>query len=286
MLIAADNLFYVEINGVEVGELDGFYDGGYSISGNYFSSLTGPISVKSYLVDGPNTIKVTVKNLALSGGTSETNPAGLLYDLKIVSKDCSVDEIKDDDIDEGDDIDEEDDDVDDEDIPTGGYEEPDTTPVDLCSNIDGVQTVVPRGKVLKDGRCIPKTVRGSSIMNNDNGQVLGASTSCGLYIDKYLRKGYNNNSEDVKKIQKFLNEYLSTNLTEDGVFGNKTESALKAFQLKHADKILTPWNLQEPTGIFYLTTQAEVNNIMCPELNLPIPSSLIPFSQNLSVIQG
>jgi hypothetical protein len=67
---------------------------------------------------------------------------------------------------------------------------------------------------------------------------------------------------------------------EDGNFGSKTETALKAFQLKHADKILTPWGITQPTGIFYLTTQTEVNNIMCPTLSLPIPTNLIPFSQN------
>ena len=155
-------------------------------------------------------------------------------------------------------------------------------PRDLCSNITGIQTEIPRGKILRDGKCISRQSYGGSIPNGGagEGQVLGAETSCGIYVDKYLRKGYANDVEAVKKVQKFLNEYMSAGLTEDGFFGDKTETALKAFQLKQADKILTPWNIEAPTGIFYLTTQTEVNNIMCPDLKLPIPSSLIPFSLN------
>lgn len=152
---------------------------------------------------------------------------------------------------------------------------------DVCSNITGIQTEVPRGKILRNGRCISRQSYGGSIPGGSGeGQVLGAETSCGIYVDKYLRKGYANDVEAVKKVQKFLNEYMSAGLTEDGFFGDKTETALKAFQLKQADKILTPWNIEAPTGIFYLTTQTEVNNIMCPDLKLPIPSSLIPFSLN------
>jgi peptidoglycan hydrolase-like protein with peptidoglycan-binding domain len=113
------------------------------------------------------------------------------------------------------------------------------------------------------------------------GEVLGAETTCGIYVDKYLKKGLKSNDKvAVGKVQKFLNDYMTSGLVLDSIFGPKTEAALKAFQTKHADKILTPWKLTAPTGIFYLTTQTEVNNIMCPALALPIPSQLIPFSLN------
>ncbi len=114
------------------------------------------------------------------------------------------------------------------------------------------------------------------------GQVLGAETTCGIYVDKFVRRGYNNDVETVKKIQNFLNDYMSSGLTVDGIYGLKTEQAVKNFQVKHADKVLEPWGLKAPTGIFYLTTQTEVNNIMCPVLNLPIPE-LVPLSQNSSL---
>lgn len=112
------------------------------------------------------------------------------------------------------------------------------------------------------------------------GEVLGAETSCGIYVDKFMKKGLKGNDpEAVKKVQVFLNDYMGSNLKVDGIFGPKTDAAVRAFQARQSDKVLKPWGLDAPTGIFYLTTQTEVNNIMCPDLNLPIPT-LIPTDQN------
>jgi peptidoglycan hydrolase-like protein with peptidoglycan-binding domain len=120
--------------------------------------------------------------------------------------------------------------------------------------------------------------RGGS--SNPVGQVLGAETSCGIYVKEYLRRGYNNDLETVKKVQTFLNDYMKEGLKVDGIYGIKTETAVRTFQLAHNDKILSPWGIKGTTGIFYLTTQTEVNNIMCPSLNLPIPTNLIQFRTN------
>jgi len=120
---------------------------------------------------------------------------------------------------------------------------------------------------------------GGSWIMKPAGQVLGAETSCGIYVDKFLRRGYKNDTEAVKKLQKFLNDYMKSGLKEDGKFGLSTEKALKKFQSKHADKILNPWGFKAPTGIFYITTQTEVNNIMCPDLKLQIPP-LTPIELN------
>ena len=126
-----------------------------------------------------------------------------------------------------------------------------------------------------------KTKWGSRIFDpSSRGQVLGAETSCGIYVDKFLKKGLKgNDTEAVKKVQTFLNTYMASNLTVDGKMGTQTDAALKAFQAKHADKVLAPWGLVKPTGIFYLTSQTEVNNIMCPALGLPIPE-LVPTAEN------
>lgn len=126
------------------------------------------------------------------------------------------------------------------------------------------------------GGSIPSGYLGSS-----QGEVLGASTSCGIYVDKFLRRGYDNDIESVKKVQKFLNDYMLFNLKVDGVFGQETENALKKFQIKQSQNILFPWSFKDPTGIFYITTQTEVNNIMCPELDLKV-TDLIPFEKNPS----
>ena len=111
------------------------------------------------------------------------------------------------------------------------------------------------------------------------GQVLGAETSCGIYVDKFLRRGYKNDVEAVKKVQTFLNNYMKAGLPVTGYFGIQTEKALKKFQTAYPETVLGPWGFKKPTGIFYLTTQTQVNNIMCPELKLPIPA-LTPIETN------
>lgn len=113
------------------------------------------------------------------------------------------------------------------------------------------------------------------------GQVLGAQDAvCTLGIDTYMRKGYKNNSEEVKILQNFLNGHMNSGLVVDGVFGGKTEAAVKAFQLKYASDILTPWGNTVPTGIVYKTTLVKIKNLMCPVTILPIPTDLVNWSQN------
>jgi hypothetical protein len=111
------------------------------------------------------------------------------------------------------------------------------------------------------------------------GEVLGASASCGIYSEKFLRRGYKNDLVSVQKLQKFLNDYMKSGIKESGVFDLATENALKKFQIKHSAKVLSPWKLSTPTGILYLTTKTEINNIMCPDLKLPIPSNLVPMTK-------
>jgi uncharacterized protein YegL len=156
--------------------------------------------------------------------------------------------------------------------------------VDACPNLDGIQTTVPSGYYLNShGNCAKKSSGGGSGSKpkvTTPGQVLGAEATCGIYVDKFLKKGLKGNDPTaVSKVQTFLNNYMTSGLAVDGKFGPLTDAALKAFQLKHADKILVPWGLTKPTGIFYLTTQTEVNNIMCPALGLPIPA-LTPMASN------
>lgn len=117
------------------------------------------------------------------------------------------------------------------------------------------------------------------------GQVLGAQdTACNWDINTYMRKGRKNNPAEVKILQRdLLNGYMHLNLKEDGMYGAKTEAGVKAFQISHKDKILTPWKLTIPTGIFYKTTLVEAKNTICPEVILPIPTDLIPWSLNPEV---
>jgi hypothetical protein len=94
------------------------------------------------------------------------------------------------------------------------------------------------------------------------------STSTGTCADMfttYMRKGDHNNVSEVKKLQKLLNVKIT------GFFGNLTHNAVNAFQLKYTDSVLAPWEITKPTGYFYKTTQRQMNLLLCPTAEIPMP---------------
>jgi hypothetical protein len=112
------------------------------------------------------------------------------------------------------------------------------------------------------------------------GQVLGVSTdtpdSCGEYITSYVKLGGKNDVQNVTNLQAFLNYFMHMSIKIDGQYGPETFAAVKQFQVKESDEVLLPWkNLGNPalvgTGYVYKTTKREINNIVCPSLNLPMP---------------
>ena len=119
------------------------------------------------------------------------------------------------------------------------------------------------------------TVSGS--LSANEGEVLGVS--CGLYMDKFIRQGVNNDSEQVKKLQEFLNEEMNADLPLTGFYGPLTYNALSAFQEKYPGEILAPWGLKRSTGIAYQTTLRWINMLGCPALALQIPP-LVAWSDN------
>jgi uncharacterized delta-60 repeat protein len=75
-----------------------------------------------------------------------------------------------------------------------------------------------------------------------------------------------NNIDEVKLWQAFLNKYNNESLPITGYYGPLTSNAIKRFQLKYKDEILTPWNLTNPTGYTYKTTRAKGNSLLgCSE---------------------
>lgn len=115
------------------------------------------------------------------------------------------------------------------------------------------------------------------------GQVLGASTgevlgdTCGLYMDKPIRFNRNNDAEQVRKLQTFLNKWLGLSLPITGFYGPLTYEAVLQFQTQYANTILTPWGLTSPTGIVYVTTLRQINMLECPALALELPP-LVPWT--------
>ncbi|MBP6858800.1 MAG: DUF5011 domain-containing protein [Candidatus Pacebacteria bacterium] len=109
------------------------------------------------------------------------------------------------------------------------------------------------------------------------GQVLGASTSCSIYLPTTLSYGGKNDPKDVEKLQAFLNESMSSGLAMNGIFGQTTLAAVKKFQLEHKDSIIGPWikNGKNPrgiaTGFVGPMTLWKINTLVCPSLQLPLP---------------
>jgi hypothetical protein len=85
------------------------------------------------------------------------------------------------------------------------------------------------------------------------------------FIVSYMRKGSQNDPNEVRKLQWFLNAYENTNLVINGTFDDATEQAVKLLQSRHSDEILAPWNVSEPTGIVYITTSSYINRFFCKE---------------------
>ena len=117
------------------------------------------------------------------------------------------------------------------------------------------------------------------MLSDSGGQVLGASSTCGIYLTSYIHPVRTdlNYIDQVKKLQTFLNGNLGTNLPVDGSYGPMTIAAVNQFQVKYSAEVLAPWvqyglpNASTPTGYVYKTTQRWINILMCPPLNLPIP---------------
>jgi hypothetical protein len=61
-----------------------------------------------------------------------------------------------------------------------------------------------------------------------------------IKIDSYMRIGKDNNSEEVKKLQEYLNQNEGENLEINGTFDKVTEGVVKRYQEKYKRDILLP----------------------------------------------
>jgi len=96
----------------------------------------------------------------------------------------------------------------------------------------------------------------------------GSSDNLVFSFDNDLKLG--DNSADVLNLQIVLNKDEETRVSDTGIgstgqettyFGTKTETAVKKFQSKYAEEILTPQELIESTGIVDELTRNKLNEI-------------------------
>ena len=106
----------------------------------------------------------------------------------------------------------------------------------------------------------------------NNGQIPNVSMmeSC-YYLKSYLRKDFNNDELEVKKLQTFLREHEGFDLIVNGVYDDSTIRAVDSFQIKYKDEILTPWGYDGTfgTGYTYILTKKKINEIYCQK-NFPL----------------
>ncbi len=105
------------------------------------------------------------------------------------------------------------------------------------------------------------------LLQEDTGKL----TECYPYLTSYITYGVNNDAEEVKKLQMFLNEHMAVSLDVDGHYGEDDKEVVKSFQVMYTDEVLLPWGTTRPTGQVYMTTKAKINDIMCPTVDVPVP---------------
>lgn len=129
------------------------------------------------------------------------------------------------------------------------------------------------------------------VVNNGGGSVSAPVVTSGggscYYLYDYLRKDFNNNPIEVRKLQVFLRDLEGfTTIQVTGVYDDQTIVALDAFQARYKDDILTPWGHTAPTSYTYILTKKKVNEIYC-RMAFPVtPLQQIEIDNYRAFLQG
>jgi hypothetical protein len=147
-----------------------------------------------------------------------------------------------------------------------GPSSPAPAPTPTTSSGGGI--VIPGIQYFNSGYTTPTPVIGSS-------QTSSTSTSCSVYFsllkgEKLFKGNPTNSPQKVILLKKFLNKNMGARLSENSDFDDATEKVVMDFQKKYSKQILEPWGITEPTGIVYVTTMIQINNLSCPDLHIVI----------------
>lgn len=110
-----------------------------------------------------------------------------------------------------------------------------------------------------------------SLCKYDEVETVTSQSICSPYIKSYIRINGNNNSDDVRKLETFLNDKQDETLPIDGIYSMEDMEAVKRFQKKYQSEVLSVWGLSEPTGYVYRTTLIKINSFYCNQ-NLTCPA--------------
>lgn len=118
----------------------------------------------------------------------------------------------------------------------------------------------------------------SSGSSSSSGSRVAYPYACNQFTT-FMRYGYNNDKNQVIRLQTFLREAEKMNITINGIFDKQTENAVIAFQNKYSGTVMGPWGASQGSGYVYITTIKQINKIACS-----IPLSLNP--QELAIINN
>ncbi len=144
----------------------------------------------------------------------------------------------------------------------------DNVVVSFSSSNTGEGTVSPTGSCLyREG--VKQAMVSTGGYSTSSSFTLPALTNGSGICERYIigkhrvELGKQNDSEVVRKIQRYLNTYEQEGLAVDGVYKVDDVLAVKRFQQKYAAQILAPWGTTAPSGIVGLTTIAKMNAVVC-----------------------
>ena len=87
----------------------------------------------------------------------------------------------------------------------------------------------------------------------------------------------NNLTDDVKKLEIFLNTYENEKLPVNGIYEARDILAVKRWQKKYKTFILDPMLLKEPTGTIYTLSQRQIERQTTKPCGLPVTVTACPY---------
>ena len=106
---------------------------------------------------------------------------------------------------------------------------------------------------------------------------------------EYIKLGADNNSVEVEKLERFLNEFEGENLLVNGIYEQIDFDAVSRFQEKYLTVILSPWSHNKATGYVYITTKKKINELYCQRefpLTAEQEAEVVLFSERILSISA
>ncbi len=118
---------------------------------------------------------------------------------------------------------------------------------------------------------VPSTNPGTIL--TENGSTCSTRVTFSSPIDITIE----NNINDVKKLEVFLNTYEGEKLPVNGIYEKVDVEAVKRWQLKYKTFILDPMRLKQPTGTIYTLSQRQIERQTTSTCGVPIVVTACPF---------